>query len=401
MSQEIGYGLIGCGSFGQFCIDQYSKLDDVRLIAVADEDRERTQEAARKFDMIACDTPGQLLARQDVDLVHIATPPFTHYELTIEALSAGKHVLCEKPLATSVKHGREMIAAAGRAGKVLAVDLIMRYDPLAPLVGRLVREKLLGEPIRAFLENYAGDERLAPDHWFWDRARSGGIFIEHGVHFFDLFEDWFGQTEVLGACQLTRPGNAGIVDQVQCVCRYDPQVLTTFYHGFHQSDRMDRQEFRIVCERGDIRLSEWLPTTLRIDAALLEGQAEAIAAMLPNARLRQIERFTGERRQVRSRHREYEVDALFTIESNVGMSKTELYGHVLRELLRDQVRYIIDPQHKRRLDEQAGLRCLVLAEEATRLADPGAAPVIHPKSPNRKTPAAGDADAGAAEEDRG
>jgi predicted dehydrogenase len=349
-------------------MEQYRKLDELRLVAVTDCHNETGVRTAQRFGLQSHEVPEKMFARDDIEIVHIATPPHTHHELAMKALAAGKHVLCEKPLATTVADAREMLSAAEQARRVLAVNLIMRYDPLTQPVARVIQQRLLGEPIHAFLENYAQDERLPPNHWFWDPKKSGGMFIEHGVHFFDLFECWLGRAQVLCAFTMPRPGNETIIEQVQCLCRFDPQVLATFYHGFHQSDRMDRQEFRIVCERGDLRMVEWLPTALRVDATLTERDADAVAALLPNSQLRQIKRYESSQRQVYSRHRVYEVDALYTIESHAGMPKGELYGHVLRELMRDQIKFINDPSHKRILDERAGLRSLEIAEQATRLA---------------------------------
>ena len=115
------------------------------------------------------------------------------------ALRAGKHVICEKPLAMTVAQADEMIAEAHRHDRLLVANLMQRYNPVSDAVGRLVEAKVLGEPLHGSFENYASDENLGPGHWFWDRSKSGGIFIEHGVHFFDLFAGWLGPGRVVAA----------------------------------------------------------------------------------------------------------------------------------------------------------------------------------------------------------
>ena len=85
-----------------------------------------------------------------------------------------------------------MIALARKRELLLAVNLMQRYNPLFEAVKRLIESQILGELLHGYFENYASDENLPPDHWFWDRAKSGGIFIEHGVHFFDMFAGWLG-----------------------------------------------------------------------------------------------------------------------------------------------------------------------------------------------------------------
>jgi predicted dehydrogenase len=363
--------MIGCGLFGQFCLEAYQPLDLVRPVAVADANADLARRVGQRFSMVAC-SPQELLTRPDVEIVHLATPPGTHRELTLAAFAAGKHVLCEKPLATTVADAQEMIAAARSTGRLLAVNLMMRYNPLTVAVEQILRAGLLGEPLRALFENYATDEPLPPEHWFWNRRISGGIFIEHSVHFFDLFESWLGPGKVLSAHQLRRPGSADIVDQVQCTTQHGSGVLANFYHGFHQSRRMDRQEFRIVTERGEISLFEWMPTRLRIDATLLDREVSAITAHLRDPRIDRVQGTDDVGRAVYSHHRHYEVDGRFVIEADAGLPKEELYGVALRGLLEDQAKAIRERSHRRRIDESNGLRSLQMAVAATDLSAPAA-----------------------------
>jgi predicted dehydrogenase len=365
--RRAGYGLIGCGAFGRFCLDQYRAIEDVDCVAVADLRPEAARDAARPRGLAACASPAELLARDDIDWVHIATPPSTHRGLALEALDAGKHVLCEKPLATRPDHAETMARRAREKGRVLAVNLIMRHNPLCEQVKRLLDKRLLGEPLHASFVNCAKDEPLPAGHWFWNRDVSGGIFIEHGVHFFDLFRWWLGEGEILSAQATPRPGT-NIEEQVLCTARYGRGVLVSFYHGFHQASRMDRQAFRIVCERGDIRLFEWVPTRVEIDVLATEETKRAIAALLPDADVRRVEAYEGLPRKVTSRHKAYEVDGRYAIRGDAGMAKEELYGHVLRGLLSDQIAGARDPAHARRVTENDGLVSLAMAARADALA---------------------------------
>ena len=82
---------------------------------------------------------------------------------------------------------------------MLVANLMQRYNPVYDAVNRLIQAAILGELLHGYFENYASDENLPPEHWFWDPAKSGGIFIEHGVHFFDLFAGWLGAGSVVAA----------------------------------------------------------------------------------------------------------------------------------------------------------------------------------------------------------
>ena len=163
----------------------------------------------------------------------------------------------------------------------MTTNLMQRYNPLYARVAELIRSKVLGDVLHGFFENYACDEGLPASHWFWDPKKSGGIFIEHGVHFFDMFAGWLGPGTVESAGRVVRPGSA-IEEQVYCTARYG-DVPVHFYHGFTQAGRMDRQELRILFERGDLTLHEWIPTRAVIRAAIDEPGTKALADIFPGA----------------------------------------------------------------------------------------------------------------------
>jgi predicted dehydrogenase len=373
--KPVRYGLIGAGAFGSFCIEHYRKSSLIDVRAVADVNADAAKTMATKLSIDALGSAEELFARDDIDLVHLATPPFTHRELTLKAIAAGKHVLCEKPLATSAKDAREMVDAAAKANRLLVVNLIMRYDPLNEAVATVLREKLLGEPIAASLTNLAGDWKLSPSHWFWDRVKSGGIFVEHSVHFFDLFAMFLGDATVLSGAQATRSGNQAIVDQVMSSARHGSDVLATQYHGFHQPGEMDRQELRIICEKGDIRLFDWLTTRVTIDAMLDEASAQKLIARFPQSPSVKTSALKPnapgmDPHDVLARHKHWHADYRYAIEATLGDGeKQTLYGDAIRELLEDQVRFIRDPSHVRRVTEANGLKSLEMASRAKELAE--------------------------------
>jgi predicted dehydrogenase len=114
------------------------------------------------------------------------------------------------------------IAALADSHQLLyVVNLMQRYNPLYSIVKTIINEKILGGFLHGFFENYASDENLGNNHWFWDESKSGGIFIEHGVHFFDMFTGWLGEGKVISAFQLQRPSvKQKINDRVQATVLY-------------------------------------------------------------------------------------------------------------------------------------------------------------------------------------
>ena len=206
-----------------------------------------------------------------------------HYEQALQSLRAGKHVIVEKPLCLTMAQADEVVALAKDKRLLLTTNLMQRYNPLYGRIKELVESKVLGEVLHGFFENYASDEGLVPDHWFWDPNKSGGIFIEHGVHFFDMFSGWLGHGIVESAGRVLRP-SAQMEEQVHCTARYG-DVPVNFYHGFTQAGRMDRQEMRLLFERGDVTLSEWIPTKAVIRTALDERSTKILCDIFPNARI--------------------------------------------------------------------------------------------------------------------
>jgi predicted dehydrogenase len=365
--RQIGIGVIGCGGFALFALEQFAKILGVHFVGMAATYPEAAELASRRFGLPDCKEIETLLAKPGLDLVYIATPPFLHYPQALQALSAGKHVLVEKPTALQTAEADELMAVAAQRDLLLATNLMQRYNPLAEAVQRLLDRKPLGELIHGYFENYACDEQLSAEHWFWDRNKSGGIFIEHGVHFFDLFAGWLGPGQLEAAQVSLRPGTS-IEDQVQCTVRYRDDVLVNFYHGFTQVGRMDRQELRLVFERGDVRLDEWVPVRATIHALVDETAMTILTELFPSAQIDVKSSYAGQDRICTGRHKQLNVCQLVDMRYGWNDQKMERYGDLVRLLAEDQLAWIADRRHERRLTEQNGRDALALACEADRMA---------------------------------
>jgi predicted dehydrogenase len=367
--EEIGLGVIGCGGFGLYALQQFAQVPGVKLTAMAGTHREAAVAAARRFGIPDIEDIDKLLARDEVDLVYIATPPFLHYPQALAALEAGKHVICEKPLAMTVEQADTLIEVARKNDRVLVANLMQRYNPVYAAVKRLIQSQTLGELLHGYFENYASDENLSPEHWFWDRSRSGGIFIEHGVHFFDLFAGWLGPGTVVAAERSIRPGSSlPIEEQVQCTVRYGPTVLVNFYHGFTQTGRMDRQELRLIFERGDVTLYDWVPTRARVHAIADEAGTRALCEIFPGARLDVSASYSGKDRTCQGRHKALDIYQMIELSWGDGTNKSHRYNELLRAIMTDQVAWIHNHSHERKITEKNGRDSLAVACAADRLA---------------------------------
>ncbi len=365
--QSIGLGVIGCGGFGLFALQQFVQAPGVRLAGMAGTARPAALAAARRFGLEDVVEIERLLASPDVDLVYIATPPFLHYRQAIQAMLAGKHVICEKPLALSVEEADELVAVARERDRLVVTNLMQRYNNLYDMVGQLIERRWLGELLHGYFENYASDQSLPPEHWFWDRAKSGGIFVEHGVHFFDMFSGWLGAGEVVAAQAIPREGTQ-LEDQVQCTVRYQRGVHVDFYHGFHQPGRLDRQELRLVFERGDVTLHGWVPTQARVHGIAEEGDMRGLCELFVGARVDVLSSYGPEERRCAGHGRQYDVYQMFELHWGEGRQKMAIYCELLRRMFADQLAWIGDRNHVRKINERNGRDSVATACAADRLA---------------------------------
>ena len=368
MSEKaLGIGVVGCGGFGLYALQHFTQIPGIEVVGMAGTHREAAYAAAQRFGIPEPVEVEELVTWPNVDVVYIATPPFLHHQQAMAALNAGKHVISEKPLAVTLEQADEMLATAGNQGLLLVANLMQRYNPLFDTIKQLIESRLLGDLLHGYFENYATDEGLPAEHWFWDAEKSGGIFIEHGVHFFDLFEGWLGAGKVASAQASVRPGTA-IEDQVNCTVQYRDGILVNFYHGFTQVGRMDRQEMRLLFERGDARLHNWVPTLVRVRALADEKDTRGLMELFPGARLDILENYPPKDRACHGRHKSLDVYQKVEITYGEGHDKMVRYGELLRAVIEDQAAWIRDPSHQRRITGVNGRNSLAVAVEATRLA---------------------------------
>lgn len=362
--ERIRFAVIGAGGFARFAVAEFVKVEGVQLVGVYDEDAATSQKLNEVLDQTipAFSSLEQLLADPGIDLVYIATPPYLHYPQSKAALLAGKHVICEKPAAIDAADAAKLRTLAREKKLLYVVNLMQRYNPLYHSVTSLIREKLLGEVLHGFFENYASDEYLPASHWFWDTEQSGGIFIEHGVHFFDMAEGWLGKGRVVAAQKIYRAGYENVCDKFQAIVQYG-DCLFNFYHGFDQPKVMDRQELRLQFEHGEITLYEWVPTRLKMTALCTEQTLDKLKAIFPGATITMIETHD-QPRTVRGRFKDITFQHKIALDTGDAVQKQTLYQELVTSMFTDQITWIRDRSHVRVIDEDNAVASLEMAEEA-------------------------------------
>ena len=193
-------GLIGTGFARRVQVPALRLVPGLVVTAIASGSAERARAVAAEFGIPHAFGSGEELARApDVDLVIVSSTPDAHARHTIAALQAGKHVLCEKPMALTVREAEQMLEVAERSPGLARIDHELRYEPNRRKVRQLIQLGTIGPVLHLelVLRPYVrGDGRPqtfdAPWTWWYDAARGGGILGAVGSHLIDLCRFWTG-----------------------------------------------------------------------------------------------------------------------------------------------------------------------------------------------------------------
>ena len=229
--EKLKIGIIGTGNIAEVHMEAYLKNPNIELYALCDINPARLEEMSKKFHVSRCFTDyNQLLALPEIDAVSVCTWNSAHAPCTIAALRAGKHVLCEKPMATNAKEAEEMKQAADESGKLLMIGFVRRYGDDCKLLQEFIQSDFFGDIYYAkatYLRRYGN-----PGGWFSNKAYSaGGPLIDLGVHVIDLVRYLAGQPKpisVYGATFHKLGDRDGLKDTKEYVAASDQYMEKVF-----------------------------------------------------------------------------------------------------------------------------------------------------------------------------
>jgi predicted dehydrogenase len=201
-SPGLGVIVVGTG-FGCYSHVRALRHAGFEVRALVGRDPAKTAERARLFDVPTYGVSlADALEGTDVDAVSIATPPHSHAELALEAIAAGKHVLCEKPFARDSGEGRKVLEAAEGADVVHLLGTEFRYDTGQALLAQSIRRGLIGEPrIATWLMHVPvlADPAAQVPAWWVDASEGGGWLGAHGSQLIDQIRVTLGEFEAVSA----------------------------------------------------------------------------------------------------------------------------------------------------------------------------------------------------------
>ncbi|MGQ9553983.1 MAG: Gfo/Idh/MocA family protein [Anaerolineae bacterium] len=195
----VKWGVIGAGGIAdrRTIPEMVKTADNAELVAVMDVNPEAAQRVAKKYNVPKVyATEEELLREREIQAVYIATPQNVHHDQVLLAARYGKHILCEKPMATSLKDADEMIAACEKAGVKLGFDYMMRFNIYNRKIKELVDSGALGRPVMGRAELTCWYPPI-PGAWRQKREIAfGGSLIDMGSHCLDILE-WIFNTRIV------------------------------------------------------------------------------------------------------------------------------------------------------------------------------------------------------------
>ena len=279
----VGVAILGAGDIANVHIEAYKELAGrCRIVALADIYTDKAEAKKQKYGL-DCDVVAdykELLGREDVDLVSVCLPPAAHCGVAVDFLKAGKHVLCEKPMAPSLEECDRMIRAAEEGGAKLSVVAQNRFKPDIMKTKQMLESGVLGQLYFAQADSlwWRGDNYY--DLWWrgtWEKEGGGCTFI-HAVHHIDLFLWLMGDLQEISAMVANQNHHNSEVEDVSLsTLRFKNgavglMVASLLHHG-------EEQKIIIDGERGSIEIPHKVSVSRQMPNGYPEDDEDARQAL--------------------------------------------------------------------------------------------------------------------------
>lgn len=260
--KPLKIGVIGCGSIAKHRhIPEYMANEHAEIVAVCDIVKDRAEEMAERIGAKAYTDYKELLKDESIEAVSVCTPNALHAPISIDALKAGKHVLCEKPMATSTEEAQSIIDAANQAGRKLMIGHNQRFVPSHQKAKELISKGEAGK-IYSFRTafGHGGPEGWSvdgKDSWFFRKEEAFiGAMGDLGVHKTDLMRYILGEefVEVGAFVETSSKENADVDDTAVCVLKTESGTIGTLAASW--SYQKEDNSTVIYGEKAVLRLEE-------------------------------------------------------------------------------------------------------------------------------------------------
>lgn len=269
----IRWGILGAGNIAGALVDAIRATEDGEVAAIASRSQDRADSFAARFEIPhAYEGYDGLLEDATLDAVYVATTNDLHHRNTLDAIAAGKAVLCEKPFALNAGQAEEMAQAARSAGVFVMEAMWMRFIPAIEHLLEMVGSGELGE-IRAVLADFGFDAGAATGHRLIEPGLGGGALLDLGVYPISLAMMLLGNPDtVAGTAAMTESGVDG---QVIATLGYGGGALATAFASFRAASPI---EAHIVGSAGRVRLRSPFHHSQQLDVSTDAGMHEVPVA---------------------------------------------------------------------------------------------------------------------------
>jgi UDP-N-acetylglucosamine 3-dehydrogenase len=175
--RKVNVGVVGVGAMGYNHVRVYSRLKSANLMAVSDLMKGTLAEVSKEYNTVGFVDYDNILKMPEIEAVSVCVPTTYHYEVVMSAIEHGKHVLVEKPIAFTLKEGRDMVKAARKEGVKLATGHVERFNPAVLEAKKVIKENLIGEVVSV------SAKRVGP---FPPRIKDVGVTIDLAIHEVDV-----------------------------------------------------------------------------------------------------------------------------------------------------------------------------------------------------------------------
>ena len=272
-------GIVGVGFMGTTHAAGWAETP-AEIVGFTAETKKEASSLAEQYDVKAVSSLDEMLPK--VDVVDICSPTHLHYEMALKAAAAGKHIVCEKPLARTTRQAREIVSACRKAGVQLLVAHVVRFFPEYALAHAAVAEGQIGKPGVIRLHRGSYRPKKPAGNWFLDEVKSGGILMDLMIHDYDYARWVAGDVETVSARRVTERHIEATVDYGLVILGHRSGALSHIAGAWAYPPPTFRTHLEIAGDRGLIAFDS--DGTAPIQNLILKrGGADAPDVALPSS----------------------------------------------------------------------------------------------------------------------
>ena len=254
---KIGVGLIGCGAVSSRHFEAIKQIENFELKAVCDVDKTSAEKNGRLYGADYYTSVKKLLDRNDISLVSICTPIFTHTGIAMQALRAGKHVLTEKPVGLTLKAIDKLIDVGKKTGKKIFVVHQVRYSASIYALKHAIDSGMLGNILACNLVvRWFRPENYFTDKWYGKKNLAGGTLLNQGIHYIDIMQWLAGDIKtVIGLTDNLRYPKLDIEDYISALVFFKHGAVGQIEINILTYDKNYECSFTVMGSKGTVKLS--------------------------------------------------------------------------------------------------------------------------------------------------